>query len=93
MEVTIDKIERIVEGTPLPADDSQIFLFGSGLLGVLAIQTLKDNVKLVAICDNNEKKQGQIIEGIPCISPEELKDYRSPFVLISTIKYYHSIHK
>ncbi len=93
MKTNLDKLKKSVEDVPLPRDDSQIFLFGSGTLGVLAIQTLRNHMKLVAICDNNEEKQGQIIEGIPCIPPAELKNYRDPFVLISTIKYYHSIHE
>ena len=48
---------------------------------------------MTAICDNSTEKQGTMIEGLPCISPAKLSQYQNPFVLISTNKYYKSVHQ
>ena len=90
---------RIVEksceayGRSVDPETDEIFLFGAGLIGAVAASTLKGEVNIKAICDNSIEKQGRVIEGIPCISPNELVQYQNPFVLISTNKYYKSLHQ
>lgn len=87
------QIKEVVKNTQLPAEANKIFLFGAGLIGALAAATLKDEITLTAICDNSTEKQGTMIEGLPCISPDKLIQYQNPFVLISTNKYYKSVHQ
>ncbi len=87
------QIKEIIEKSQLPTKANEIFLFGAGLIGALAASTLKNEITLTAICDNSAEKQGTMIEGLPCVSPDELKQYQSPFVLISTNKYYKSVHQ
>lgn len=87
-----NKVCAIAHSTPLLAEKT-VFLFGAGLIGSLAALTLKNEVEITAICDNSTEKQGTMIEGLPCISPNELKQHQNPFVLISTNKYYKSVHQ
>lgn len=87
------QIKELVKCIQLPAETNEIFLFGAGLIGALAAVTLKNEIDLTAICDNSTEKQGTLIEGLPCISPNELEKYQNPFVLISTNKYYRSVHE
>lgn len=54
---------------------------------------MRSELNIIAICDNDKDKQGTVIEGLPCISPDELSEYQNPFVLISTNKYYRSVHQ
>ena len=47
----------------------QYYLFGAGINGIAAIQFFgKQNI--LAIIDNDERKQGKEVEGIPVISLE-----------------------
>ena len=88
-----EQIRALTQEIPLPAKESEVFLFGAGLVGALAASTLKDTLNLIAVCDNSTAKQGTVMEGLPCIPPDELTQYRNPFVLISTNKYYKSVHQ
>lgn len=90
-EQSCNKIMETVKNISMPNETDTIFLFGGGLCGILAAALLKE--KLTAICDNNRAKQGSTIEGLPCISPQELFGYQNPFVLVSTVKYYKDIHQ
>lgn len=87
------KIKEIVNSTPMPEASDTLFLFGGGLMGALAVSVLKDELEIIAVCDNDTKKQNLTIEGLPCISPQKLNDYKNPFVFISTVKYYPVIHQ
>lgn len=62
-------------------------------MGALAVSVLKDELEIIAVCDNDTEKQNLTIEGLPCISPQKLSDYKNPFVFISTVKYYPVIHQ
>ncbi len=90
---TWEDIEGILRDMQTPRESDTLFLFGGGFLGSLAASILKDKLEITAICDNDPKKQGGTIGELPCISPQKLKDYLSPFVLISTAKHYSAIHK
>lgn len=87
------KIKEIVNSTPMPEASDTLFLFGGGLMGALAVSVLKDELEIIAVCDNDTEKQNLTIEGLPCISPQKLSDYKNPFVFISTVKYYPVIHQ
>lgn len=88
-----DKVLELVERSPLPEKGQNIFLFGGGLCGTLSIPLLRDELNLVAVCDNDKRKQGTQLEGLPCISPDALAQYQNPFVLVSSSKNYQSIHE
>lgn len=88
-----EKVKEIANSSPMPEDDDTLFLFGGGLIGSLAVSILKDELEITAVCDNSEEKQALLIEGLPCISPRKLNDYKNPFVFISTVKYYSAIHE
>lgn len=88
-----EKVKEIANSSPMPEASDTLFLFGGGLMGSLAASILKDEFEIKAVCDNSEKKQDLLIEGLPCISPQRLNDYKNPFVFISTVKYYLDIHE
>ena len=88
-----EQVLELVERSPLPEKGQDVFLFGGGLYGVLSIPMLENELNLIAMCDNNKQKQGTTIGGLLCISPQELEQYKNPFVLVSSCKYYQSIHK
>lgn len=84
---------ELLEHLAMPEDGDEIFLFGGGLRGAFAASRLKNELQLQAICDNDTKKWGTTIEDLPCISPQELLQYKRPYVLIDTAPYYKSIHQ
>lgn len=84
---------ELVDRAPFPAAGQNIFLFGCGLGGILTIPLLKKELNLVAVCDNDRQKQGTQVEGLPCVSPQVLREYEDPFILVSSCKHYRSIHK
>lgn len=88
-----DEVLNLVEHSPLPAAGQDVFLFGGTLYGILAIPILKNEMHLIALCDNDKRKQGTKIESLPCVSPQVLKQYKNPFVLVSSCKHYQSIHE
>lgn len=72
----------------------EVVLFGAGNAGSLALNELKKrNVKVVAFCDNDANKWGKLIDSIPCISIDQLKNLKNPFILITSLLYYDSISK
>lgn len=50
-------------------------IFGSGVYGKKVLKGLQEiyHIEIVAYCDNDEGKWGKKVEGIPVISPKELK--------------------
>ncbi len=88
-----NQIKELIKNIELPDETNEIFLFGAGVLGSVAVSNLKKEIDITAFCDNSAEKQGTVIEGLRCISPAELSQYQNPFVLISTCKYYTSIHR
>lgn len=92
-ETMWSKVLELVECSAFPTEGQEVFLFGGGLIGALAIPPLKKELHLTAICDNDKQKWGTQIEGLPCISPQVLGEHENPFVLVSSCKHYPSIHR
>lgn len=46
----------------------RFYLFGAGDYGRQFAHIMRDEIKLVAFIDNNERKQGTSIEGLPCVA-------------------------
>lgn len=74
--------------------DNKVYIFGAGSRGILAaIQLLKENVEVVAFCDNNRKIWDEIVtNGIVCIEPNKI-DIKIPVLLTVNKKYLQSVTK
>ncbi len=75
----------------------EIILFGAGFNGVIALDYFEENGhKVIAFCDNDNNKQGSIIESqvgnrVSCISPESLQRFEDKIVVITSKHYPHEI--
>ncbi|MDZ4262723.1 MAG: hypothetical protein U1B30_10370, partial [Pseudomonadota bacterium] len=66
-------------------DVSQAIVFGAGGSGKHAIRVLQERgVKIVCVCDNDQKKQGCTVRGIPVIAPEQLHEYPGIMVFVAS---------
>lgn len=75
-------------------NEYDVVLFGAGNAGIIALEELKERkVNIAAFCDNDPNKHGKSINSIRCISVDELKTLRNPFVLIAPIAYYEAISR
>lgn len=64
-----------------------IIVFGSGGVGIKAKQKLESEGNcVIAFADNDEKKWGQEIVGVPIISPDHICDYNYDLVAIGVYK-------
>lgn len=89
VENTLEQ-KLMINGT----DKFEVVLFGAGNAGLLALNELRQrNIEVAAFCDNDVNKQGQSIESIPCISAKEIKKFKNPLVLITSLLYYNTISK
>lgn len=75
-------VVRSVENT------KKIILFGAGTWGKSILKHFPD-INIDFIVDNNKK--GQELKGIRVISPEELKDIKHKYVIVSILFEYHSV--
>lgn len=64
------------------ADNVCVFGTGKYFEDVFVPRNLKEELKVNLLCDNNPEKWGKTIEGIKCVSPNELKNYDNLIVLI-----------
>ena len=69
--------------------DKKLFLFGCGVLGRSLYQMFtEDGYTITGFVDNNEKNWGEEIEGVKCISPQELVKIKNAIVFITVGKAY-----
>ncbi len=71
--------------------EKEVYIFGAGqkgkeLLGI--IKFWRNDIKVIAFIDNDEKKQGQILAGIKCIGIDEAirRGAQNVMVLISVVE-------
>lgn len=65
-------------------DVQNVFIFGAGQLGREMLFTLRTyDIKVSGFIDNSKLKQGLVIEGVECYSPEYLKDRGGCLVIVS----------
>lgn len=64
------------------AENVCVFGLGTYFKEAFVSQNTKELYHVNLLCDNNKEKWGQIIEGLPCVSPEELKKYPNLIVII-----------
>lgn len=84
-------IETELKKYVFPNKHDDVVVWGAGLMGQLEVPLLEKELHITAFFDNNEEKQRSGILGRPCIAPERIQTYNSPFVLVSTIKSYTEI--
>ncbi|HHE64585.1 MAG: hypothetical protein DRH43_00180 [Deltaproteobacteria bacterium] len=63
----------------------RVILFGAGSAGRFALNFLrKKNIEVLFFCDNDSKKIGATLNGVPVKSPDILSSYQDVVVLISS---------
>ena len=67
----------------MPENMSKIIVFGASSGGEAFISN-NDNYEIVAIADNDEKKQGKTLCGYPIISPSEIMNYEYEYIIIAS---------
>lgn len=65
----------------------RIIIFGASLGGQRALKSLPRKAKAVAFSDNDPKKHGQQLDGLPIVSPDEIKSQPFDTVLIASSYY------
>lgn len=66
-------------------NNKKIIIFGAGARLKYVLDDLKDDVKILAIADNDSTKWGKLIDGIKIISPEEILEYDFDKIYISPV--------
>lgn len=92
LNYTQDEYRKLFIDIFAECERREVYVFGSGAYGKRFITLYKDRVNIAGVLDNNEGRIGQMIEGIPVMSPENLqdKDPRS-YKIIICIKNYAAI--
>ncbi len=66
-------------------DVSQVIVFGAGGSGKHAIRVLQElGVTVLRVCDNDREKQGDTVNEILIITPEQLQEYPDTMVLVAS---------
>lgn len=59
-----------------------VFGLGRYFREAFVTKKIKERFNVDILCDNNPEKWGKEYEGLPCVSPEELKNYKNLVVII-----------
>lgn len=88
------EIERELREQHFPDPGDSVFLFGAGSCCQLLLPLLRqEGLRILAFCDNDSRKWGTEIDGIPCIAPQELERHKDAAVLVTSILYYPEIRE
>ncbi len=72
----------------------RVIIFGCGGVGLTAKDKLEDEgMTVIAFADNNQKRQGTVIEGCLVIPPDEIVGYEYDYVAIAAFKHQSAIRK
>lgn len=75
----------------LTAKNKPIILFGAGIIGKFYSELIKDKLNMekeMFFCDNNPAKISAVINGVPVISFDELKNnYKDSYIIITSLKF------
>lgn len=64
---------QVLESNVEAFRDRDIILFGAGSSGVKALEEFqKRDAKVIGFCDNNRERKGELVQGYPIITPEDL---------------------
>ena len=77
MNYSAEEYQAMVINLFAGAEGKKLVLFGSGRFAVRLLSRYKEEHEFAMILDNNEKKWGEELEGIPIQSPEILKVWDS----------------
>lgn len=91
--VTWQNVKRELDAYSYPDGGDEVLILGGGLQGMNVAPILKEEIPVVAFCDNDRKKQGMMLAGLPCIAPSEISQHENPFVLISTLNHYPAMSR
>ena len=69
----------------------KIIIFGAGPTGKRAYDFYKDYCDIIAFADNNEVLHGTVVEGIPVIPAEQIKNREYDYIIIASVPGYESI--
>lgn len=65
-----------------------VLIFGAGQGGRRVVNLLnKEKVKILAFIDNDQKKVGSDVKGIPVVSPQEIGYYQYDYIIIASVFY------
>ncbi|MDY0277007.1 MAG: winged helix-turn-helix transcriptional regulator [Acholeplasma sp.] len=75
----------------------KILLYGAGEVAEIMLQVMNENnqlpLKVIAIVDDNESRQHDMILNIPIINRDNIKNYDHDGILISSYKHHEIIRK
>lgn len=69
----------------------KIIIFGAGPTGKRAYDFYKDYCDIIAFADNNEVLHGTVVDGIPVIPAEQIKNREYDYIIIASVPGYESI--
>jgi len=76
----------------IKSSDSDVVLFGAGVLGKIALYALNQaGIKVKCFCDNDKSRQGKKYCGIGIISPKELLKLNSETIIFLSNSYIDSV--
>lgn len=88
-----EEVRTVVEQISMPEENDTVILFGAGGMGTRTLPPLRVEQAIAALCDNDKNKIGTMIEGLPCVSSDQLLKYPRVFALVSAARFYVSIHQ
>ena len=62
---------------------TKFYMFGAGDYGNQFFNIFKDEVELVGYIDNASKKQGKLINGLPCVSLDDIEKDKSVGIVVT----------
>lgn len=75
----------------------KILLYGAGEVAEIMLRVLNDDIEIplevLAVIDDDENKQGDIVVNIPIISSFQIKLYKHDGILVSNYKYHDAINQ
>lgn len=75
-------INRIIDKLKNTQANKYVAIFGAGKNGVYLNRYLQNSgIKVNFFCDNNSEKQETIIDGVTCISLDQLNKYKSDLII------------
>lgn len=61
-----------------------VVIFGAGQAGLAAIKNVSADCHIVAICDNDKNKVGEVLEGVEIVAPDTLSELDFEQILVAS---------
>lgn len=89
---SVEEYNRIFIDLLSDTEDKEIFVFGSGTWARKFIAEFGESVPIVALLDNDESRQGGLVDGIEVHAPDILRNHNpNSYKVIICIKQYSSV--